>query len=50
MIRVGISERDIALELEYRMRKGGAEKPAFDTIVASGSRGALPMPGPVPEN
>ncbi|MDX9746271.1 MAG: Xaa-Pro peptidase family protein [Syntrophales bacterium] len=42
MIRVGISERDIALELEYRMRKGGAEKPAFDTIVASGSRGALP--------
>lgn len=42
IIRAGISERDIALELEYRMRKGGADKVAFDTIVASGPRGALP--------
>lgn len=42
IIRAGVSERDIALELEYRMRKGGADKVAFDTIVASGPRGALP--------
>ncbi|HWR44917.1 aminopeptidase P family protein [Sporomusa sp.] len=42
MIRPGITELDIALELEYEMRKLGAEKPAFDTIVASGIRGALP--------
>ncbi len=42
IIRAGVAERDIALELEYRMRKGGADKVAFDTIVASGPRGALP--------
>ena len=42
IIKAGVSERDIALELEYRMRKGGADKVAFDTIVASGPRGALP--------
>jgi len=42
MIRPGTCERDVALELEYRMRKGGAEKAAFDTIVASGPSGSLP--------
>ncbi|MDF2571950.1 MAG: ypdF [Sporomusa sp.] len=42
MIKPGITELDIALELEYQMRKLGAEKPAFDTIVASGLRSALP--------
>ncbi len=42
MIKPGVTELDIALELEYRMRKLGAEKPAFDTIVASGVRSALP--------
>ena len=41
-IAPGISERDIALELEYRMRKKGASGPSFDTIVASGERSALP--------
>lgn len=41
-IKPGISEQAVALELEYHMRKLGAEKPAFDTIVASGKRGALP--------
>ncbi|WP_378955582.1 M24 family metallopeptidase [Pelosinus sp. sgz500959] len=41
-IKPGISEQAVALELEYQMRKLGAEKPAFDTIVASGKRGALP--------
>lgn len=42
IIKPGITELDIALELEYQMRRLGAEKPAFDTIVASGVRGALP--------
>jgi Xaa-Pro aminopeptidase len=42
LIRPGICERDVALELEYRMRKGGADKVAFDTILASGPNGALP--------
>lgn len=42
IIRVGMSEREVAFELETRMRKLGSEKPAFATIVASGERGALP--------
>lgn len=35
-------EREIALELEFAMRRLGAEAAAFDIIVASGVRGALP--------
>lgn len=41
-IKEGIMEIDIACELEYRMRKGGGSKPSFDTIIASGIRGAMP--------
>lgn len=41
-IKPGMSEQDVAVELEYYMRKLGAERPAFDTIMASGKRGALP--------
>lgn len=41
-IKPGMSERAVALELEYQMRKLGAQKIAFDTIIASGKRGALP--------
>lgn len=41
-IQPGLSEREIAAELEWYMRTLGAEKPSFDTIVASGWRGALP--------
>lgn len=41
-IKPGLSEQDVALELEYKMRRLGAEKSAFDIIVASGNRGALP--------
>ncbi|HTM51027.1 MAG TPA: Xaa-Pro peptidase family protein [Bryobacteraceae bacterium] len=39
-------EADLAAEIDYRMRKLGAEKPAFDTIVASGPRSALPHAQP----
>ena len=42
MIRQGSREDEIAIEMEYRLRKEGAEKVAFDTIIASGERGALP--------
>ncbi|GFN30530.1 M24 family metallopeptidase [Paenibacillus xylaniclasticus] len=42
IIRPGISELEIALEMEIFMRKGGATGPSFDTIVASGERSALP--------
>ncbi|WP_230352176.1 aminopeptidase [Lelliottia sp. WAP21] len=41
-IQPGLREREVAAELEWFMRQRGAEKPAFDTIVASGPRGALP--------
>ena len=41
-IKEGVSERDIAAELEYRFRKNGADKTSFDTIVAAGERGATP--------
>jgi Xaa-Pro aminopeptidase len=39
-------EIDLAAEIDYRMRKLGAERPAFDTIVASGPRSALPHAQP----
>ncbi|HET6448977.1 MAG TPA: Xaa-Pro peptidase family protein [Conexibacter sp.] len=38
----GRSERAVALALEQEMRRLGAERPSFDTIVASGPHGALP--------
>ncbi len=41
-IRVDTSERTLAAELDYRLRRDGYERTSFDTIVASGSRSALP--------
>ncbi|ABB14332.1 M24 family metallopeptidase [Carboxydothermus hydrogenoformans] len=38
----GMSEKEVAWELEKFMREAGAEDIAFETIVASGERGALP--------
>jgi Xaa-Pro aminopeptidase len=45
-IKPGTSERNLAAELEYRMRRLGAEKPSFETIVATGVRSALPHAQP----
>jgi Xaa-Pro aminopeptidase len=45
-IRPGARESRIAAELEYQMRKLGAEKAAFETIVAMGPRSALPHAQP----
>lgn len=45
-VHEGVEERDIAIELEYRMRKLGGEAAAFPTIVASGKRSALPHARP----
>jgi len=42
IIKPGISELEIASEITYLHRKFGAEKDAFDIIVASGWRSALP--------
>ncbi|MBI5787754.1 MAG: aminopeptidase P family protein [Candidatus Schekmanbacteria bacterium] len=41
-IKPGIKERELALLLEWAMRKLGAEAVSFETIVASGQRSALP--------
>jgi Xaa-Pro aminopeptidase len=46
LIKPGAQEADLALELEYRMKKRGAERMAFDTIVASGPQAALPHAQP----
>ena len=43
---VGRSERDVAIELELRMRRLGAEAPSFPPIVAAGPHGALPHAEP----
>jgi Xaa-Pro aminopeptidase len=45
-VRPGMSEQRLAAELEYRMRRLGAEKPSFETIVAAGARSALPHAQP----
>ena len=41
-IRPGAKESNLAAELEYRMKRKGAEGAAFETIVASGERTAWP--------
>jgi Xaa-Pro aminopeptidase len=45
-VKPGMKESDLAAELEYRMRRLGAEKPAFETIVAGGVRSAWPHAQP----
>lgn len=45
-VRPGMKEQDLAAGLEYRMRRLGAEKPSFETIVAGGVRSALPHAQP----
>jgi len=42
MVRPGVTEREVAIELERRMVDFGAEAPAFDSIIASGPNGAVP--------
>ena len=48
LIKEGVSERDIALELEFRMRKLGADGVSFDLIVLAGKKTS--MPHGVPDN
>ena len=42
IIKPGMSEREIALEIEFYMRKNGASGVSFETIVASGVRSCMP--------
>ena len=46
VIKPGITERDLAIELEYLMDKNGAEGLAFDTIIASGVNSSKPHAHP----
>jgi Xaa-Pro aminopeptidase len=45
-IRPGVRELDLAAEVDFLMRKMGAEGPSFETIIASGPRAALPHARP----
>lgn len=46
VLKAGASEREVAIELEFFMRKNGAEAASFEPIIASGPRGALPHADP----
>ncbi len=41
-IRPGVKETEVAAELEYAARRAGADGMSFETIIASGTRSALP--------
>lgn len=42
VIKVGMTEKQVANELEYRFKKYGATDKSFDTIVAFGTNSAVP--------
>lgn len=42
IIKVGMTEKDVATELEYRFKLYGASDKSFDTIVAFGTNSAVP--------
>lgn len=42
ILKPGISELEVAAELEYQMKRAGAEGLSFDTIVASGVHSSMP--------
>jgi Xaa-Pro aminopeptidase len=46
LVRRGETERDLALAIDWQIRKAGFERSAFDTIVASGPNAALPHARP----
>lgn len=45
-VEPGMTEREVALELEFYMRENGAEDISFSPIVASGEKSALPHAKP----
>ena len=45
-VRAGQREWEVAADIDDRVRRGGFERPAFDTIVASGPNSALPHARP----
>jgi Xaa-Pro aminopeptidase len=49
LVQPGVRESELGAELEYQMKKRGASGPSFETIVASGKRGAQPHARPTPK-
>ncbi|MGN1140567.1 MAG: M24 family metallopeptidase [Oliverpabstia sp.] len=47
LLKPGMTELEVAAELEYLMKKEGAENTSFDTIIASGLNSSMPhaIPG-----
>ncbi len=47
LIKPGVSEKELAAELIYRLSKNGADGPAFDPIVVTGANTSMPhgVPG-----
>ncbi len=47
MVKVGVTEKEIALELEYQMRQMGADDVSFDLITIAGKKTSMPhgVPG-----
>lgn len=45
-IKVGMTESELTAELEFLMRKFGADGPSFSTIVLTGEKAALPHGSP----
>ncbi|MGH9772491.1 MAG: M24 family metallopeptidase [Candidatus Acidiferrales bacterium] len=48
-IQRGVTELDLAAEIEYAMKRGGATGPSFESIVASGVRTAWAHARPTPK-
>jgi Xaa-Pro aminopeptidase len=46
IVKRGRTEREIALDIDWHIRKAGFERTAFETIVASGPNSALPHARP----
>ena len=46
LVKPGVREIELGAEIEYQMKKRGASGASFETIVASGPRGALPHARP----
>lgn len=46
-VKIGVTENELVAEIEYQIRKLGADGPSFDSMVLSGEKTALPhgVPG-----
>lgn len=46
LVKPGVTELELAADIDFRMRKVGAEGPSFDTTVLAGANSALPHGSP----